>query len=189
MRRKAEGFNEGPGSFQRVSCRKEISTEAESEEIVRGEPGDGEKRGVTRMKSWARKAGVISVVMGLTLFGYSEVWGKDWKLFKKTVDAKFYYDAKDIIRSSEKMARVWIKQVYTKKGKMDMINLVGPRYEHLSYSINSLEFDCGARIVRVLSMTHYSKAGDILGLEDSPDKREAITPNSMFDALYNKVCK
>ncbi len=141
------------------------------------------------MKSLAGKAGVISVVIGLTLFGYSELWGKDWKLFKKTVDAKFYYDAKDIIHSPEKMASVWIKQVYTKKGKTDMINLVGPRYEHLSYSINSLEFDCGVRMVRVLLMTYYSKNGDILGLEDSPDKRESITPNSMFDALYKEVCK
>ena len=151
--------------------------------------GDGEKGRVTWMKSLAGKAGIISMVMGLTLFGYSEVWGKDWKLFEKTVDAKFYYDAKDIIHSPGKMVSVWIKQVYTKKGKMDMINLVGPRYEHLSYSINSLEFDCWARMVRVLSMTYYSKDGEIVGLEDSPDKWELITPNSMFDALYKKVCK
>ncbi len=53
---------------------------------------------------------------------------------------------------------------------MDMINLVGPRYKHLSYSVNSLEFDCGAKTVRVLSMTYYSKNEDVLDLEDSPDK-------------------
>lgn len=54
------------------------------------------------MKSLAKKLGVISVVMGLTIFGYSEVWGEDWKLFKKTVDAKFYYDTKDITHSPKK---------------------------------------------------------------------------------------
>jgi hypothetical protein len=141
------------------------------------------------MKSLAGKVGVIFVVMGLTLFSYSDVWGEDWKLFKKTADAKFYYDRKDITRSPQKLVNVWVKQVYTKKGKMDMINLVGPRYEHLSYSINSLEFDCGGKMVRFLSMTYYSKNGDVLDLEDSPDKRELVTPNSMFDALHNKVCK
>jgi len=131
----------------------------------------------------------ILVVMGLAIFCYSEVWGEDWKLFKKTVDAQFYYDTKDITRFPEKMFSVWIKQVYTKKGKMDMINLVGPRYENLSYSINSLEFDCGAIKMRFLSMTYYSKNGDVLDLENPPDRWEAITPNSMFDALYKKVCK
>lgn len=141
------------------------------------------------MKSLAKKLGVISVVMGLTIFGYSEVWGEDWKLFKKTVDAKFYYDTKDITHSPQKMVSVWIRQVYTKKGKADMINLAGPRYEHLSHSINSLEFNCGAKMVRFLSMTYYSKNGDVLDLEDSPDKWESITPNSMFDALHKRVCK
>jgi len=141
------------------------------------------------MKSLAGKAGIMCVITGLTLFGYSEGWGEDWKLFKKTADAKFYYDRKDITRSPKKLVSVWVKQVYTKKGKMDMINLVGLRYEYLSYSINSLEFDCGGKMVRFLSMAYYSKNGDVLDLEDSPDKRESITPNSMFDALYNKVCE
>jgi hypothetical protein len=141
------------------------------------------------MKSLAGKLGVITVVMGLAIFGYSELWGEGWKLFKKTVDAKFYYDTKDITHSPQTMVSVWIRQVYTKKGKADMINLVGSRYEHLSYSINSLEFDCGAKMVRFVSMTYYSKNGDVLDLEDSPDKWESITPNSMFDALHKRVCK
>ena len=141
------------------------------------------------MKPLLVQSRVILVVMGLAIFCYSEVWGEDWKLIKKTGDAKFYYDAKDITRSPQKMISVWIKQVYTKKGKMDMINLVGPRYEKLSYSINSLEFDCAAKKMRFLSMTYYSKSGDILDLENPSDKWEAIAPNSMFDALYKKVCR
>ncbi len=113
----------------------------------------------------------------------------DWKLFKKTVDAKFYYDTRDITRSSPKIVQVWIREVYTKKGKMDMVNVVGSRYENLSYSINSLEFDCGAKMVRFLSLAYYSKNGDVLDLENPPEKWESIPPNSMFDALYKKVCK
>ena len=140
------------------------------------------------MKSLPVKLGIISVI-GLTIFGYAEVWGMDWKLFKKTEDAKFYYDKKDVTRSPQKIVTVWVKQVYTKKGKMDMINLVGPRYENLSYSINSLEFDCGEKLMRFLSMTYYSKNGDVIDLENPPDKWESIPTNSMFDALYKRVCK
>jgi hypothetical protein len=127
--------------------------------------------------------------MGLAIFGSGEVWGTDWILFKKTEDAKFYYDKKDVTQSPQKLVKVWIRQVYTKKGKMDMIRLVGPRYENLSYSINSLEFGCEAKRIRFLSMTYYSKNGDVLDLENPPDKWESIPPNSMFDALYKKICK
>jgi hypothetical protein len=141
------------------------------------------------MKPLSVKSRVILAVMGLTVFCYSEVLGEDWKLFKKTVDAKFYYDTKDIARSPQKIVSVWIRQVYTKKGKTDMVNLVGPRYENLGYSVNELEFDSGAKKVRFLSMTYYSKNDDVLDLENPSDKWEPITPNSMFDALCKKVCK
>jgi len=140
------------------------------------------------MKSFSGKLRVVFVI-GLAIFSCGEVWGQDWKLFKKTDDAKFYYDKEDITRSPEKIVKVWIRQVYAKKGKMDMIKLVGPRYENLSYSINSLEFDCRAKLIHFLSMTYYSKNGDVLDLENSPDKWESIPSNSTFDALYRKVCK
>ena len=141
------------------------------------------------MKSPSVKFGVMLIFIGLAIFSYGEVWGVDWKLFKKTEDAKFYYDKKDVTHLTQKIVKVWIRQVYTKKGQSDMINLVGPRYENLSYSINSLEFDCGAKLLRFLSMTYYSKKGDVLDLENPPDKWESIPPNSMFDTLYKKVCK
>jgi hypothetical protein len=146
-------------------------------------------KGGNEMKSLSGKLGVISTIIGLTIFGYGEVWGEDWKLLKKTEDAKFYYNKKDIIDSPQKIVKIWMRQVYTKKGKMNMIKLVGPRYENLSYSINSLELDCGAKLIHFLSMTYYSKNGDVLDLENPSDKWESIRPDSVFDALHKKVCK
>jgi hypothetical protein len=140
------------------------------------------------MKSLLVKLGVI-LIIELALFGYADVWGEDWKLFKKTEDAKFYYDKKDIAHLSQKMVKVWIKEVYTKKGKVDMMNLVGARYKNLSHSINSLEFDCGYKKVRFLSMTYYSKNEDILDIENSPDQWESVPANSIFDVLFKKLCK
>ncbi len=139
------------------------------------------------MKSLSVRSGVM--LIGLIIFGYAEVWAEDWKLFKKTEDAKFYYDKQDITHLSQKMVKVWIREVYTKKGRSDMLNLVGPRYDNLSYSINSLEFDCGGKMVRFLSMAYYSKSGDVLDLENPADKWESIPVNSMFDVLFKKVCK
>ena len=59
----------------------------------------------------------------------------DWKLSKKTEDAKFYYDKKDVTQSTQKTVKVWIKQVYMKRGKMDIVTLIGTIHEKLSYLI------------------------------------------------------
>ena len=99
------------------------------------------------------KLGVIFFIFGFAIFGHEEMRAEDWKLFKKTEDAKFYYDKKDVTHLSKSIVKAWIKQVYTKKGVADMVNLIGPHYENLSYSINSLEFDCGGELMRFLSMT------------------------------------
>ena len=142
---------------------------------------------MTRTKSLSGKWGMIFI--GLSLFAYGEGWGQDWKLFKNTEDAKFYYDKKDVTHLSKGIVKVWIKQVYTKKGVADMVNLIGPHYENLSYSINSLEFDCGVKLMRFLSMTYYSKNGDVMDLENPPDKWESIPVDSMFGVLFKKACK
>ena len=138
------------------------------------------------MKSLSVKLGVI--LIGLAIFGYAEVWGQDWELLEKIENNKFYYDKKDVTHSPQKIVKVWIRQVYSKKDK-GMIDLGGRRYENLSYSINSLEFVCGARLTRFLTKTYFSENEDLLGLEDPPDIWESISPNSMFDALYKIVCK
>ena len=41
------------------------------------------------MKTLSLKLRVALAVVGLTLFGCADVWGEDWKLFKKSEDAKF----------------------------------------------------------------------------------------------------
>ena len=45
--------------------------------------------------------------IGLIIFCYAEVWGEDWKLFKKTADAKFYYDKKDVTYLAPGILKVW----------------------------------------------------------------------------------
>jgi len=141
------------------------------------------------MKSSLVKLGVMLVFIGFALFTYTEVWGADWELLEKIEVTKFYSDKKDVTHSPPKFFKVWIRQVYTEKSQMGMISVVRPHYENLSYSIKSLEFDCGAKLTRFLTITYYSENGDLLGLESSPDKWESIPPNSMFDAIHKLVCK
>ncbi len=139
------------------------------------------------MKSLSVMLGVI--LIGLTFTASGEIREKDWKLFKTTEDAKLYYDKKDITHLDQKLVKVWIRQVYTKKGRTDMVNLLGPRYENLGYSVNSLELNCAAKSMRYLSMTFYSRSHAVLDLGKSPDGWDPVHSNTMFDALYQIVCK
>ena len=122
------------------------------------------------MKSLLVKLGIV--LIGLIVSTYAEVWGADWALLEKVEATKFYYDEKDITHSPQKIAKVWITQIYTENDKGILLNLVGRRYENLSYSINSLELVCGAKLTRFLTKTYFSENGDLLGLEDPPDKWE-----------------
>jgi Surface-adhesin protein E len=142
-------------------------------------------KGGDQVKSLSAKLGVV--LIGLAIFGYSEVWGQDWELLEKIEDTKSYHDEKGA-HSPQKIVKVWIKRTYP-KGVINVMDLVGRRFENLSYSINSLEFVCEAKLTRFLSMTYFSENGDLLALGDPSDKWESIPPNSMFDALYKIVCK
>ena len=82
-----------------------------------------------------------------------------------------------------------MKHVYTKKGIVDMVKLLGPHFENLGHSIELLELNCTSKMVRFLSMIYYSKQEYILEVEIPTDKWEVFHPNSMFDTLYRKVCK
>ena len=135
------------------------------------------------MKSLSGKWGMIFI--GLSLFAYGEGWGQDWKLFKNTEDAKFYYDKKDVTHLSKGIVKVWIKQVYTKKGVADMVNLIGPHYENLSYSLQLWEIDCPSKKQRILSHKQYSVDGNIL---DTKPAKKRFT-ESLGKSLSDTVCK
>jgi hypothetical protein len=57
------------------------------------------------MKSLSVKLGVVLV--GLTIFGYAEVWGADWKEWIRISDKSiYYYDTESITHPSKNIASV-----------------------------------------------------------------------------------
>ena len=68
------------------------------------------------MKSLPIRFGVISVVIGLAIFGCAEAWAEDWRLYAKTDLYECFYDSEYMVRSSQEIVRVWTKLVYTETG-------------------------------------------------------------------------
>jgi hypothetical protein len=127
------------------------------------------------------------VLIGLAILGYVEAWGADWILIKTTDEGNFLYDAENITRPSKNTVGIWLKLIYSEKvkGRGDLDNL--------SQTVGLWEINCADKMIRLLSMSHYSKEEEMLYPSSprillTPDW-ESIGPDTPLQAIYTKVCK
>jgi hypothetical protein len=144
------------------------------------------------MKSSLFKLGIILLLIGLTMFGYTEVWGADWRLYAKTDLYGCFYDAENMFRSSQDIVEVWTRSEYTERGVIDTIIKFGKHYGNLSYSLELWEINCAEKKDRLLSNTLYSVEGNILYTDQAgsrPPPWKIISRESIEESLYKAVCK
>ena len=141
------------------------------------------------MKSLSVKLGAI--LIGLTLFGYAEVWGADWKLYSTHENFLNYYDAQSITRPSKNIVRVWERINYTEKGVTWMMVKHGPGFKDVSFLTILNEINCIEKKLRILSQIIYDNKGEVVHSSSSSSSSEwaVITPESMAEDLYKQVCK
>ena len=149
------------------------------------------------MKSLWGKLGVILLIIFFFVVGcqtpvkkdeYSK--GADWKYFASTESFFVYYDTQTITRLSKNIVRVWVRYSYTKKGVLYHMWNFGEKYENLSYSICLMEIDCVEKMYRTLLKTEYDNKGIAISSSTNfPLERQIIPPESVFELLYNAVCK
>jgi hypothetical protein len=143
------------------------------------------------MKSLLGKLGVI--LIGLAIFGNTDVWGADWKPYGASDDVLCYYDTESITRPSKNIVRVWVKWDYTEKGVLREIEKSGKQYENLNHSINLWEINCSERKFDLPKLTYYDNKGDLIESlsppPNSPQKWIFIIPESIGELLYKEVCK
>lgn len=104
------------------------------------------------------------VLVGLALFGYSEAWSSDWRLYAEGEGGKYYYDAENMNHPSKSVVRVWEKIAFNEKGVIEKINSLGDEYKTVSHRKALVEFHCAENKFRLLSITDYSKNGKVLPL-------------------------
>ena len=134
------------------------------------------------------KLGVL--VIGFSIFSYSEVWGADWKLFASNSEmGDFYYDVQHITRPSKDIVRVWVRLKYTDKGVSRTVKELGKAVENLSYAIGLEEMNCSGKRTRTLFVSHYSKEKTVLHTSSRYGEWTNIVPDSNWEDLYKAVCK
>jgi hypothetical protein len=120
----------------------------------------------------------------LGIFSYTGVYGADWKFLKANVEGEFFYDAENVTRSAANIVGVWLKIVYSEKFKEE------EDLTHLSQTIGLWEIDCKDKKMCLLSTSHTSKEVEILVPQVwLPPDWKSISPDTIMDTLYKKVCK
>jgi len=120
----------------------------------------------------------------LGIFSCTGVYGADWKFLKANVEGEFFYDAENVTRSTANIVGVWLKIIYSEKFKEE------EDLTHLSQTIGLWEIDCKDKKMCLLSTSHTSKEVEISVPQVwLPPDWKSISPDTIMDTLYKKVCK
>ncbi len=139
------------------------------------------------MKSLFSKLRVI-LIIGFAIFPSAEVWGEDWKFYTQSLYGDYFYDAETITRPSKNIVRVWVKVEYSLTGAHEMIRELGKEYKNINYAKVLYEINCSERKWRTLSITRFSKEGEVIGSSSRESEWDRILPQSLVEALYKWVC-
>jgi len=130
------------------------------------------------------KSPVFGVVVVLGIFGYSEMYGVDWKFLKTSFQGEFFYDTERITRSSQDTVEVWLRIVYSKEFKEK------EGLDNLHQTVGLWEINCRDKQVCLLSTSHYTKEGEISPPQIwLPPEWKSIGLDTIMDTLYKQLCK
>jgi len=134
---------------------------------------------------------IITVVTGLLVFGYAEVWGANWKFLRMNKGGdNCYYDTDSITRPSKNIVRGSVKIVYSQKSVNREVEKPGPSYKDLSHIIILLEMNCIEKKAAFLETTTYSKNEKIIqSIKVDSVKLVSILPETPGEDLYKALCK
>jgi hypothetical protein len=109
-----------------------------------------------------------------------------------------FYDRELMSFPSKGIVRVWVKSVYSEKGKVKVIEnratdkTLTDGYGNLSHNLCHMEINCNTRESNVIACLDYDKSGTVLGgfskTKDKP-KWQTILTDSKMDVLRQTVCK
>jgi|GEM_PF-1846936 hypothetical protein len=116
-----------------------------------------------------------------------------WKFLSMQDLGVYFYDLEGITWSSERVAKVWWKEIFTEKGKEERVRKFGEKYKKIDYVLFLSEINCATREIRVLKTSVYSSDGTPITSETSefysPFIRwELIISMSPGKALFSEVC-
>ena len=156
------------------------------------------------MKSLSGKGGVIIISILLFVIGCQTTAMKTefpksvkWTHYNENEDAHYFYDTENIRWVSKHIVRVWTSMEYTKKGITNINETVRKeygdkfknKYSKIAFGIRLSEINCKEKMYRRLRAIAFANDGNIIEDDKSKSKWRFILPGSVFESLYEEVCK
>ncbi len=131
----------------------------------------------------------LALILSLLVFMIPQISAAtDWNMYGVNKGEAYLYD-RHTLKYDRDMVRVWTRLVLSEKSIGDLTNLLGKKYEGVTYSNYLEEVQCTEKKIRVLSIVFYNKGNDVLGSVNYDDSKwVVIPPESIFDRLHNKIC-
>jgi len=113
---------------------------------------------------------------------------------KDVLGNTWYYDKEGITSGDKESKKVWIKKVYSDKGKQELIKEATERriykyYGDLDYVLQLEIYNCNTKEYGMVSVTLYSTKGKRIDSTSAPLELKPIIPEGISEALYEIVCK
>ncbi|MGC9031760.1 MAG: surface-adhesin E family protein [Minisyncoccia bacterium] len=118
-----------------------------------------------------------------------------WLFIGKDIYGNNYIDIKSIELYKSSQIKVWVKTIYSEKGKKRDINERKKRklpiYPDLYATVYGLIVDCNTKKLGVFSLNDYTKNGEILDSSDIPESSvslKSVDPGSIGEKIINNAC-
>jgi hypothetical protein len=134
---------------------------------------------------------ILVCLVFLTTF-LSKGYCNDWVYVESKEDFTSYYKSSSIkIDVTNKIIKIWVKHVYTDKGKIDFINhhngINKHNYNDIDHSLFLVLMDYKGWKRCVTEAIDYSKSSNVLSDGKYPPKWVDIPHGSVDDLLLNKL--
>jgi hypothetical protein len=130
----------------------------------------------------------ILVVIGFTIFFYTEGWGSDWKYYGTNEEGSYFYETESKIHLSKDIVRVYVQSIYTEKGKSLWVREGGKGFQNFDFTLVLSEYNCIERSIRHLRIVFYSKNQEIFYLVHNHEWQLFI-PDAMSEVLFKELCE
>ncbi len=138
---------------------------------------------------------MISVcLVCLTAFSLQAYGGEDWILLNSNENSNIYYNPVTIdIDRPNNIIKVWVKRVYTEKGKINLLNkfnsIQKQKMADINYILALYLLNYSEWKISITHMTFYSNSGNVLLNGEPTPKWHDIVPRSVDDFIFNQILK
>jgi len=136
--------------------------------------------------------------MSILCLGFGMVNGAEWVYYasSKTLEDKYYYDDTSIFTDSEGAIRIWIKQVFSSKGKPHYIDTMKQngyndykKLEKISFVLNYFAIKCNEKRYNLISYYVRDAQGNNIDSGKPESEWNPIKSGDIMEILYKKICR